>query len=159
MELIPILSFIILVATISTFILAIGAYILYKIRERKGRTSVAPAPRYIEAELFTPNQASMPQQAASGQISFQEPYQRANQETANRPQIFQPQQERAFQQPVQNRTAAQQAPSRQQDYQQPAASQQDEYDDNSTNKKFMKYTSEGYVPVNKTKTGENLKWR
>ena len=37
MELIPILSLIILVATISTFILAVGAYILYKIRERKGR--------------------------------------------------------------------------------------------------------------------------
>jgi hypothetical protein len=35
MELIPILSTIILVATISTFILAVGAYILYKIRESK----------------------------------------------------------------------------------------------------------------------------
>ncbi len=37
MELIPILSTIILVATISTFILAVGAYILYNIRERKTR--------------------------------------------------------------------------------------------------------------------------
>ena len=34
MELIPILSTIILVATISTFLLAIGAYILYKVREK-----------------------------------------------------------------------------------------------------------------------------
>lgn len=39
MEIIPILSTIILVATIATFILAVAAYILYKIRERKARTS------------------------------------------------------------------------------------------------------------------------
>ena len=35
MELIPILSTIILVATISTFVLAVGAYILYKVQEGK----------------------------------------------------------------------------------------------------------------------------
>ena len=35
MELIPILSTIILVATISTFILAVGAYFLYKVQESK----------------------------------------------------------------------------------------------------------------------------
>jgi len=34
MELIPILSIIILVATISTFILAIGAYIVFKVQEK-----------------------------------------------------------------------------------------------------------------------------
>ncbi len=39
MEIIPILSTIILVATIATFILAVAAYILYKIRERKARSS------------------------------------------------------------------------------------------------------------------------
>ena len=55
MELIPILSLIILVATISTFILAIGAYILYKIRERKGRTGTTAQPSSIEAELVTPS--------------------------------------------------------------------------------------------------------
>ncbi len=54
MELIPILSLIILVATISTFILAVGAYILYKIRERKGRVAQAPQPAAIPAELITP---------------------------------------------------------------------------------------------------------
>ncbi len=54
MELIPILSLIILVATISTFILAVGAYILYKIRERKGKNIVAEQPATIEAELVTP---------------------------------------------------------------------------------------------------------
>ena len=56
MELIPILSTIILVATISTFILAVGAYILYKIRE--GKVSVSPErkPEYLEAEYFVPKE-------------------------------------------------------------------------------------------------------
>ncbi|MBU1101371.1 MAG: hypothetical protein KKA84_13295 [Bacteroidetes bacterium] len=54
MELIPILSLIILVATISTFMLAVGAYILYKVRERKGNVAQAPQPAAIPAELVTP---------------------------------------------------------------------------------------------------------
>jgi len=37
MELIPILSTIILAATASTFILAVGAYILYKIGNTEGK--------------------------------------------------------------------------------------------------------------------------
>jgi hypothetical protein len=54
MELIPVLSTIILVATISTFLLAIGAYILYKIREGKGQQLVTPIPSTVSAELYTP---------------------------------------------------------------------------------------------------------
>ena len=54
MELIPILSLIILVATISTFVLSVGAYILYKVRERKGITAKAPQPSALPAELVTP---------------------------------------------------------------------------------------------------------
>ena len=53
MELIPILSLIILVATISTFIFAVGAYILYKIRERQGREAAAQ-PASVPAELVSP---------------------------------------------------------------------------------------------------------
>ena len=56
MELIPILSTIILVATISTFILAVGAYILYKIREGKVRVSPERKPEYLEAEYFVPRE-------------------------------------------------------------------------------------------------------
>jgi hypothetical protein len=53
MELITILSTIILVATISTFILSIGAYILYKIRNRReSRLLTEPAGK-INAELVT----------------------------------------------------------------------------------------------------------
>ena len=40
MELVPILSTIILVGTIATFILAVAAYVLYKIRERRARGAV-----------------------------------------------------------------------------------------------------------------------
>ncbi len=57
MELIPILSLIILVATISTFVLSIGAYVLYKIREKKGQAVEAPKPEAIPAELITPQVA------------------------------------------------------------------------------------------------------
>ena len=56
MELIPILSTIILVATISTFILAVGAYILYKIREGKVIVSPERKPEYLEAEYFVPRE-------------------------------------------------------------------------------------------------------
>ena len=64
MELIPVLSTIILVATICTFLLAIGAYILYKVREGKGQQVVAPTPSTVNAELLTPAEAPVlvPQQ-------------------------------------------------------------------------------------------------
>jgi len=67
MELIPILSLIILVATISTFILAVGAYILYKIRERKGRETAAQ-PAAVPAELVSP-MPMMAEQEASRSVS------------------------------------------------------------------------------------------
>ncbi len=57
MELIPILSLIILVATVSTFILSVGAYVLYKLREKKGKTAEQPKPEAIPAELVTPQVA------------------------------------------------------------------------------------------------------
>jgi len=71
MELIPILSLIILVATISTFILAVGAYILYKIRERNRKVNVAQRPDSIEAELVTPSrivaETNAPRSTATGE--------------------------------------------------------------------------------------------
>ncbi len=48
MELVPILSTIILVGTIATFILAVFAYILYKVRERRTRESGTKR-EYVEA--------------------------------------------------------------------------------------------------------------
>ena len=54
MELIPILATIILMATMGTFFLAIGAYILYKIREKQGIKTEVLQPASIQAELLTP---------------------------------------------------------------------------------------------------------
>jgi len=54
MELIPILSTIILVATISTFILAVGAYILFKIREGKAQRKPVTEPANLYAEYILP---------------------------------------------------------------------------------------------------------
>ncbi len=63
MELIPILATIILVATISTFFLSIGAYILYKVREARGVRAKAAPPQTVQAELVTPEQVSEPTMA------------------------------------------------------------------------------------------------
>lgn len=57
MELIPILSTIILVATISTFILAVGAYILYKVQEKRAdqyarREAATERAEFIEPANF-----------------------------------------------------------------------------------------------------------
>lgn len=53
MELVPILSTIILVGTIATFILAVAAYILYKIRERRSpQDHVAEEARHEEPHVL-----------------------------------------------------------------------------------------------------------
>ena len=54
MELIPILSTIILVATISTFILAVGAYILYKVQETRADQYARQEVEREQAELLEP---------------------------------------------------------------------------------------------------------
>ena len=56
MELIPILSTIILVATISTFILAVGAYILFKIREGKAHKQPVNEPTKLYADYIVPKE-------------------------------------------------------------------------------------------------------
>jgi hypothetical protein len=162
MELIPILSFIILVATISTFVLSIGAYVLYKIRESKGKLAVTPKPQAVEGELYTPAQPVRKEMTVQQrQPVYQEQYQKVPFEAQARPGQYSGKQEQ-FQQGefpygTQRR---QQFP--QQEYQAQFEQQRQvssETDEDSADKKFMKYTSEGYVPVSKTKTGENLKWR
>lgn len=54
MEIIPILSTIILIATICTFILSVGAYILYKVRERRRKNAAPAYERRVPAELIAP---------------------------------------------------------------------------------------------------------
>lgn len=53
MELITILSTIILIATISTFILSVGAYILFKVRSRRQEKASVKIVPSTNAELVT----------------------------------------------------------------------------------------------------------
>lgn len=168
MELIPILSFIILVATISTFILAIGAYVLYKVRERKGRLQVSAhaAQQMQEAELYMPQAraAEYQQASASQERMYQQAQGRGVSAEMNAgAQPYYP----AQRGPEPKYTNAQQ-PGRQQSFQQQGYAQQQrqpnvpyfpEEEGGADERKFMKYTSEGYVPVNENKNGNNLKWR
>lgn len=56
MELITILSTIILIATISTFILSVGAYILYKVRDKREQKPILNPVVNTQAELVTVNE-------------------------------------------------------------------------------------------------------
>ncbi|PKL82898.1 MAG: hypothetical protein CVV24_07675 [Ignavibacteriae bacterium HGW-Ignavibacteriae-3] len=136
MELIPILSLIILVATISTFILAVGAYILYKVRERKGITADAVQPAALPAELVTPAPL-MPDYA--------------QQEQARGPEL----------RPTFVGSAV--PPTYGDRYQRPTAesARSFEADQNAPKKKFMRYTNEGYVDPSQQdrKQEDNLRWR
>jgi FlaG/FlaF family flagellin (archaellin) len=76
MELIPILSTIILVATICTFILAIGAYILYKVREGKPQYAYQTKPASVQGELVVPSESVYTKDSSvkeNGQIKSVEP--------------------------------------------------------------------------------------
>lgn len=93
MELVPILSTIILVGTIATFILAVAAYILYKIREGKARTTQQHT-GYLQQEphvLVAPDRGQQPmiQQTAPASASM---YQPAPGQQAQRQQLQAPQQ-------------------------------------------------------------------
>lgn len=155
MELIPILATIILVSTMSTFILAIGAYILYKVRERRGRRVEIPQPDKIQAELLTPEAQDrrLTQDAGlpAGQIVFEQPM------VQEHPEPIFVQHRSTIPQPVQTRFTPSQQFVAQKQEQQP---QQQKTGSRTTEQKFMKITSEGYVPVkdNKKDAGA-LKWR
>jgi hypothetical protein len=164
MELIPILSLIILVATISTFIMAISAYVMYKIRESKGRIANSPAQATYEAELIAPAEQLQPTLTQSG-------YQQAYPTQYQQPAMPYPQQQYQQPQPASlqpteraygvKATRFTQAPGQNASRmtQQPPVYRQTTEGNMPADKKFMKYTSEGYVPIQKKKTGENLRWR
>ncbi len=61
MQLVPILSTIILVGTIATFILAVAAYVLYKIRERRTREEGVVQTQYVQEPhvLVAPQQTTL----------------------------------------------------------------------------------------------------
>ena len=165
MELIPILSLIILVATISTFMLAVGAYILYKIRERKGVSAPAAQPAALPAELITPAPMVSEQRAFApdrrtfdpsvSQTEYGYDYQRQ--------QSYVPQEEPKG--PELRPTFVGPSASSYQEtrYQQPIAETPKAFEPEKTQgkKKFVRYTNEGYVEPTRPekKQEDNLRWR
>jgi hypothetical protein len=120
MELVPILSTIILVGTIATFILAVAAYILYKIRERRAREDSRQVAYQADQShvLVAPHAASAIRQGEPAPASM---YMAPSVPT----QMVHPQQAH----PQQQQPQQQQLPQGQ-------------------NSLFWEYTDEGFVPVN-----------
>lgn len=161
MELIPILSLIILVATIATFMLAVGAYILYKVREKKGKVAQAPQPATVPAELLAP--ASMyaeQQQPLQARKTIADQFQQRDVADYQQP-AFAPQQDRQQAGPELRPTYVSQTPSfTESRYQRPTSDGFAVDHEKGQKKKMMRYTSDGYVePVKEEKKEENLKWR
>jgi hypothetical protein len=172
MELIPILSTIILVATISTFLLAIGAYILYKVRERRGQIAVAPHEAEIRAEVVTPAGIPAPRQVEQQRPALQPIYVdrqpviiqqapgQSQQRVTQRPQPY-----TAFRQ--QTAVSTEQQPGQyneagfvqQRGFQVPRNGNQPEEAKQQKDSKFLKYTTEGYVSTKENKESGAVRWR
>ncbi len=126
MELVPILSTIILVGTIATFILAVAAYILYKIRERRAREESVMTTQYVQEPhvLVSPQQTTL-----AAPVQQQAP---ATNVFVN-PSVRQP----IAQQPATTVVVPSQAA--------PALPQAQPQE--AQNSLFWEYTDEGFVPV------------
>ena len=163
MELIPILSLIILVATISTFILAVGAYILYKVRERKGITAqavqpsaipgelVAPAPLMQEQRISTPERRTFEPQVPQQEYGYE--YQRQH--------AYNPQEEQARGPELKPTFVGSPPAYRQRETDENVRTNESERSTSGSKKKYMRYTNEGYVEPTRQerKQEDNLKWR
>lgn len=161
MELIPILSLIILVATISTFILAVGAYILYKVRERKGIATQVVQPAAIPAELVAPVPLMQDQRYMSHDRRTFEPqpsqqeygyeYQRQPAYVPNEEQARGPELRPTFVDPAYDRRRTGEG----------FRTNESERSTSGSKKKYMRYTNEGYVEPTRQdrKQEDNLRWR
>ena len=148
MELIPILSTIILVATICTFILAIGAYILYKIRERRGEQIQQAPPSSVRAELVTPDEAEYRSRQYVRPEEINTPVEPHRVKTASRPGVYPGSSEEQGAKPRYYP-----------EMEKEAVKYERVKTERTTGKKFLKYTSEGYVPTEEDKNPGVLKWR
>ncbi len=148
MELIPILSTIILVATICTFILAIGAYILYKIRERRGEQLPQTPPSSVRAELVTPDESEYRGREYVRPEHMNVPVEPHQVRKSSRPGVY---------------TGSREDQSAKSGYYPETEREAVKYErvktERTTGKKFLKYTSEGYVPTEEDKNPGVLKWR
>lgn len=150
MELIPILSTIILVATICTFILAIGAYILYKIREGKQQTAYYSKPSStVQAELVVPGESP-----AAAQPIYREPRQpKHHQHQGITQDIFHPERK-----PSQSHYTPEPRGYKftEEKFSEEVGRTRGKLTDEN---KFLKYTSEGYVSPKEDRISEAVKWR
>ncbi|NLT49928.1 MAG: hypothetical protein GXX85_03300 [Ignavibacteria bacterium] len=151
MELVPILSMIVLVATIMTFFLSIGAYVYYKMREKKGRAAKAVQPVAIEAELVAP--APLMAQRRLGQTGLRT-YSEEQYAEGEKSPVLGSNDETRINEGARIYNRASEAKQYTSD---PAISGLTE----SGKKKFMRYTTEGFVDTaedSKPKE-EKLRWR
>lgn len=145
MELIPILSTIILVATICTFILAIGAYILYKVREGKPQYGYQTKPASVQGELVVPSQVVYTKDSAT--VKNVEPgitreeYTKQHKPSQSRytpePRGYKIEEEKVEKKKVRVKP-------------------QEKFSDEN---KFLKYTSDGYIPTQEDRNSGEIKWR
>jgi hypothetical protein len=129
MELIPILSTIVLIATIMTFLLSIGAYILYKIRESKGIVMAPPQPAWVAAEFVTPVESSQKERQRAPRFTTQPVFLETQPATSQDSLKPQPK-------PFSTTEAGE-----------------------KTEARFMKYSSDGYVTPKEDKNSGALKWK
>ena len=150
MELIPILSTIILVATICTFILAIGAYILYKIREGKPQYAYQTKPSTVKGELVVPSDAMFSKDSTAsehGRTLNVEPGITREEYTKQR----KPSQSKYTPEPRGYRREEEKIEKRR-----ARIHPQDRLSDEN---KFLKYTSDGYIPTKEDRNSGEVKWR
>ena len=148
MELIPILSTIILVATICTFILAIGAYTLYKIREGKQQQVYTSKPASVRAELVTPTDR---------QFARQESTQETRQVRKVEPGISR---EINFQERAPSQSRYTPEPRGYKFSEEKVSKEKSRVEQRlSDENKFLKYTSEGYVSPKEDRNSGAVKWR
>jgi len=150
MELIPILSTIILVATICTFILAIGAYILYKIREGKPQFAYQTKPSTVQAELVVPSENVITKEDLTidrVQVQSVEPGITREEYTKQR----QPSQSKFTPEPRGYKVEEEKTERRK-----VRVKPQERLSDEN---KFLKYTSDGYIPPQEDRNSGEVKWR
>jgi hypothetical protein len=152
MELIPILSTMSLVATICTFILAIGAYILYKVREGKPEYGYQTKPASVKGELVVPSEAIYTKDSTrveQGHIKNVEPGITRQEYTKQRQPS--PSQSKYTPEPHGYKMEEEKVEKRK-----VRVRPQERFSDEN---KFLKYTSDGYIPTQEDKNSGEVKWR
>jgi len=138
MELIPVLSTIILVATITTFILAIGAYILYKRREKYSESYTPVSAPGVRGEYITPVRPGSGEYETSPGRRIEKLQEEVLSERVTLTGT--PQESNRFQVKVSRESSRKAEPKR-------------------YSEKFLKYTSEGYISAKENDERGSLKWR